>query len=167
MEVVAAAPRCQLLLIVLMAAMLLPGMKGSPLLVWRKIAKTIKLQGSIGKVTALTMYEGLSLPASSAAFTTVHFRDHSHSDWDNSSLCQVDVKLASTVAFGDFETVLEMSGEGTQMSFSEYFDAPPPPPTPPVQNVSLGDITTMQKKSRTSHNEKNCSFGDTDSHIAR
>ncbi|KAL6091141.1 hypothetical protein STEG23_028594, partial [Scotinomys teguina] len=49
MEVVAAAPRCQLLLIVLMAAMLLPGMKGSPLLVWRKIAKTIKLQGSIGK----------------------------------------------------------------------------------------------------------------------
>ncbi|KAL6067540.1 hypothetical protein STEG23_026325, partial [Scotinomys teguina] len=49
MEVVAAAPRCQLLLIVLMAAMLLPGMKGSPLLVWRKIVKTIKLQGSIGK----------------------------------------------------------------------------------------------------------------------
>ncbi|KAL6038099.1 hypothetical protein STEG23_001148 [Scotinomys teguina] len=32
-----------------MAAMLLPGMKGSLLLVWRKIAKTIKLQGSIGK----------------------------------------------------------------------------------------------------------------------
>ncbi|KAL6092536.1 hypothetical protein STEG23_027402 [Scotinomys teguina] len=50
MEVVAAAPRCQLLLIVLMAAMLLPEMKGSLLLVWRKIAKTIKLQGSIGKV---------------------------------------------------------------------------------------------------------------------
>ncbi|KAL6085192.1 hypothetical protein STEG23_002438 [Scotinomys teguina] len=49
MEVVAAVLRCQLLLIVLMAAMLLPGMKGSPLLVWRKIAKTIKLQGSIGK----------------------------------------------------------------------------------------------------------------------
>ncbi|KAL6085538.1 hypothetical protein STEG23_027148 [Scotinomys teguina] len=49
MEVVAAAPRCQLLLIVLMAAMLLPGMKGSPLLVWRKIVKTIKLQGSISK----------------------------------------------------------------------------------------------------------------------
>ncbi|KAL6068069.1 hypothetical protein STEG23_001422, partial [Scotinomys teguina] len=49
MEVVAAARRCQLLLIVLMAAMLLPGMKGSPLLVWRKIARTIKLQGSIGK----------------------------------------------------------------------------------------------------------------------
>ncbi|KAL6035026.1 hypothetical protein STEG23_011558 [Scotinomys teguina] len=49
MEVVAAAPRCQLLLIMLMAAMLLPGMKGSLLLVWRKIAKTIKLQGSIGK----------------------------------------------------------------------------------------------------------------------
>ncbi|KAL6087147.1 hypothetical protein STEG23_006373, partial [Scotinomys teguina] len=31
MEVKAAAPRCQLLLIVLMAARLLPGMKGSPL----------------------------------------------------------------------------------------------------------------------------------------
>ncbi|KAL6031368.1 hypothetical protein STEG23_007009 [Scotinomys teguina] len=49
MEVVAAAPRCQLLLIVLMAAMLLPGMKVSPLLVWRKITRTIKLQESIGK----------------------------------------------------------------------------------------------------------------------
>ncbi|KAL6038848.1 hypothetical protein STEG23_017075, partial [Scotinomys teguina] len=47
--VVAAAPRCQMLLIELMAAMLLPGMKGSPLLVRRKIARTIKLQGSIGK----------------------------------------------------------------------------------------------------------------------
>ncbi|KAL6055388.1 hypothetical protein STEG23_016968 [Scotinomys teguina] len=49
MEVVAAAPRCQLLLIVLMTAMLLPGMKVSPLLVWRKIASTIKLQENIGK----------------------------------------------------------------------------------------------------------------------
>ncbi|KAL6057356.1 hypothetical protein STEG23_019251 [Scotinomys teguina] len=45
----AAAPRCQLLLIVLMAAMLLLGMKGSPLLVARKIARAIKLQGSIVK----------------------------------------------------------------------------------------------------------------------
>ncbi|KAL6048495.1 hypothetical protein STEG23_023262 [Scotinomys teguina] len=49
MEVKAAAPRCQLLLIVLMAVMLLPGTKGSPLPVRRKIARTIKLQGSIGK----------------------------------------------------------------------------------------------------------------------
>ncbi|KAL6070477.1 hypothetical protein STEG23_006064 [Scotinomys teguina] len=47
--VVDAAPRCQLLLIVLMAVMLLLGMKGSALLVQRKIARTIKLQGSIGK----------------------------------------------------------------------------------------------------------------------
>ncbi|KAL6081359.1 hypothetical protein STEG23_011964, partial [Scotinomys teguina] len=51
MEVVAAAPRCQLLLIVLMAAMLLPGMKVSPLLIWRKIARTIELQENIGKDT--------------------------------------------------------------------------------------------------------------------
>ncbi|KAL6034798.1 hypothetical protein STEG23_001566, partial [Scotinomys teguina] len=50
MEVVAAAPRCQLLLIMLMTAMLLLGMKVSPLLVWRKIASTIKLQENIGKV---------------------------------------------------------------------------------------------------------------------
>ncbi|KAL6033427.1 hypothetical protein STEG23_026261 [Scotinomys teguina] len=50
MEVVPAAPRCQLLLIILMAAMLLPGMKGSPLLVRRKIARTIELQESISKV---------------------------------------------------------------------------------------------------------------------
>ncbi|KAL6034506.1 hypothetical protein STEG23_006477 [Scotinomys teguina] len=49
MEVVAAAPRCQLLLIMLMAAMLLPGMKVSPLLVRRKIARTIELQENIGK----------------------------------------------------------------------------------------------------------------------
>ncbi|KAL6057227.1 hypothetical protein STEG23_005689, partial [Scotinomys teguina] len=49
MEVVAAAPRCQLLLIMLMTVMLLPGMKVSPLLVWRKIASTIKLQENIGK----------------------------------------------------------------------------------------------------------------------
>ncbi|KAL6035036.1 hypothetical protein STEG23_037456 [Scotinomys teguina] len=49
MEVVAAALRCQLLLIVLMAAMLLPGMKGSPLLVQRTVTRTIELQESIGK----------------------------------------------------------------------------------------------------------------------
>ncbi|KAL6048022.1 hypothetical protein STEG23_036143, partial [Scotinomys teguina] len=49
MEVVAAALRCQLLLIMLMAAMLLPGMKVSPLLVWRKITRTIVLQETIGK----------------------------------------------------------------------------------------------------------------------
>ncbi|KAL6037162.1 hypothetical protein STEG23_023004 [Scotinomys teguina] len=49
MEVVTAAPRYQLLLILLMAAMLLLGMKGSPLLVRRKIARTIKLQESISK----------------------------------------------------------------------------------------------------------------------
>ncbi|KAL6045067.1 hypothetical protein STEG23_033691 [Scotinomys teguina] len=49
MEVVAAAPRCQLLLIVLMAAMLLPGMKGSPLLVQRTVTRTFELQESIGK----------------------------------------------------------------------------------------------------------------------
>ncbi|KAL6037298.1 hypothetical protein STEG23_032628 [Scotinomys teguina] len=49
MEVKATAPCCQLLLITLMAAMLLPGMKGSPLLVQRKIARTIELQESIGK----------------------------------------------------------------------------------------------------------------------
>ncbi|KAL6047857.1 hypothetical protein STEG23_038255 [Scotinomys teguina] len=44
MEVVAAVRRCQLLLIVLMAAMLLLAMKGSLLL-----ARTINLQGSISK----------------------------------------------------------------------------------------------------------------------
>ncbi|KAL6093189.1 hypothetical protein STEG23_008043 [Scotinomys teguina] len=49
MEVVAAALRCQLLLIVLMAVMLLPGMKGSPLLVQRAVTRTIELQESIGK----------------------------------------------------------------------------------------------------------------------
>ncbi|KAL6042551.1 hypothetical protein STEG23_023874 [Scotinomys teguina] len=49
MEVKATAPRCQLLLTVLMAAMLLPGMKVSPLLVQRTVTRTIKLQGSISK----------------------------------------------------------------------------------------------------------------------
>ncbi|KAL6077769.1 hypothetical protein STEG23_007923 [Scotinomys teguina] len=50
MEVVAAAPRYQLLLSVLMAVMLLPGMKGSPLLVQRTVTRTIVLQETIGKV---------------------------------------------------------------------------------------------------------------------
>ncbi|KAL6047642.1 hypothetical protein STEG23_005486 [Scotinomys teguina] len=49
MEVVAAAPRCQLLLIMLMAVMLLPGMKGSPLLVQRTVTRTFELQESIDK----------------------------------------------------------------------------------------------------------------------
>ncbi|KAL6088803.1 hypothetical protein STEG23_030688 [Scotinomys teguina] len=49
MEVVAAAPRCQLLLILLVTEMLLLRMKGSPLLVRRKIARIIELQESIGK----------------------------------------------------------------------------------------------------------------------
>ncbi|KAL6031797.1 hypothetical protein STEG23_022192, partial [Scotinomys teguina] len=48
MEVVDAAPRSQLLLIVLMAAMLLPGMKVSPLLVQRTVTRTI------GKASSLT-----------------------------------------------------------------------------------------------------------------
>ncbi|KAL6089588.1 hypothetical protein STEG23_038190 [Scotinomys teguina] len=47
MEVVAAAPRCQLLLIMLMAVMLLPGMKGSPLLIQRTVTRNFELQESI------------------------------------------------------------------------------------------------------------------------
>ncbi|KAL6034961.1 hypothetical protein STEG23_012076 [Scotinomys teguina] len=57
MEVVAAARRCQLLLIMLMAAMLLPGMKVSPLFVRRKITRTVELQESIGKETCLSSKE--------------------------------------------------------------------------------------------------------------
>ncbi|KAL6088719.1 hypothetical protein STEG23_000810 [Scotinomys teguina] len=53
MEVVAAAPRCQLLLIMLMAAML--GMKVSPVLVQRTVTRTIELQESIGKGTLLLL----------------------------------------------------------------------------------------------------------------
>ncbi|KAL6037898.1 hypothetical protein STEG23_003991, partial [Scotinomys teguina] len=49
MEVKAAAPRCQLLLIVLMAVMLLPGMEGSPLLIQRTVTRTFVLQETIGK----------------------------------------------------------------------------------------------------------------------
>ncbi|KAL6059658.1 hypothetical protein STEG23_037123 [Scotinomys teguina] len=50
MEVVAAAPRCQLLLILLMSAvMLLPGTNGSLLLVQRTVTGTIVLQETIGK----------------------------------------------------------------------------------------------------------------------
>ncbi|KAL6052899.1 hypothetical protein STEG23_015067 [Scotinomys teguina] len=47
MEVVAAALSCQLLLIVLMVVMLLPGMKVSLLLVQRTVTRTIELQESI------------------------------------------------------------------------------------------------------------------------
>ncbi|KAL6031736.1 hypothetical protein STEG23_016761 [Scotinomys teguina] len=50
MEVVAAAPRCQLLLILLMSVvMLLPGTNGSLLLVQRTVNRTIVLQETIGK----------------------------------------------------------------------------------------------------------------------
>ncbi|KAL6033226.1 hypothetical protein STEG23_000035 [Scotinomys teguina] len=52
MEVKAAAPRCQLLLILLMSAvMLLPGTNGSLLLVQRTLTRTFELQESIGKDT--------------------------------------------------------------------------------------------------------------------
>ncbi|KAL6071718.1 hypothetical protein STEG23_032959 [Scotinomys teguina] len=50
MEVKAAAPRCQLLLILLMSVvMLLPGTNGSLLLVQRTVTRTIVLQETIGK----------------------------------------------------------------------------------------------------------------------
>ncbi|KAL6063478.1 hypothetical protein STEG23_010777 [Scotinomys teguina] len=50
MEVKAAAPRCQLLLILLMSAvMLLPGTNGSLLLVQRTDTRTIVFQETIGK----------------------------------------------------------------------------------------------------------------------
>ncbi|KAL6077003.1 hypothetical protein STEG23_028786 [Scotinomys teguina] len=49
-EVVAAAPRCQLLLILVMSAvMLLPGTNSSLLLVQRTVTRTIMLQETIGK----------------------------------------------------------------------------------------------------------------------
>ncbi|KAL6051147.1 hypothetical protein STEG23_007175 [Scotinomys teguina] len=54
MEVKAAAPRCQLLLILLMSAvMLLPGTNGSLLLVQRTVTRTIVLQETIGKGLSL------------------------------------------------------------------------------------------------------------------
>ncbi|KAL6033408.1 hypothetical protein STEG23_023746 [Scotinomys teguina] len=50
MEMKAAAPRCQLLLILLMSAvMLLPGTNGSLLLVQRTVTRTIALQETISK----------------------------------------------------------------------------------------------------------------------
>ncbi|KAL6034709.1 hypothetical protein STEG23_001688, partial [Scotinomys teguina] len=50
MEVKAAAPRCQLLLILVMSAvMLLPGTNCSLLLVQRRVTRTIVLQETIGK----------------------------------------------------------------------------------------------------------------------
>ncbi|KAL6053020.1 hypothetical protein STEG23_023191 [Scotinomys teguina] len=49
MVVVAAAPSCQLLLIMLMAVILLPKMKDSPLLVQTTVTRTIVLQETISK----------------------------------------------------------------------------------------------------------------------
>ncbi|KAL6085433.1 hypothetical protein STEG23_031711 [Scotinomys teguina] len=50
MEVKAAVPHCQLLLIMLMSAvMLLPGTNGLLLLVQRTVTRTIVLQETIGK----------------------------------------------------------------------------------------------------------------------
>ncbi|KAL6093689.1 hypothetical protein STEG23_006615 [Scotinomys teguina] len=60
MEVKAAAPRCQLLLIVLMAVMLLPGMEGSPLLIQRTVTRTFVLQETIGKARAFATQAALN-----------------------------------------------------------------------------------------------------------
>ncbi|KAL6034338.1 hypothetical protein STEG23_034958 [Scotinomys teguina] len=73
MEVVAAAPRCQLLLIMLATAMLLPGLKVSPLLVRRKIIRTIELQENIGKVIQ-ALGEHLKLRQQVIATATVYFK---------------------------------------------------------------------------------------------
>ncbi|KAL6034789.1 hypothetical protein STEG23_001557, partial [Scotinomys teguina] len=57
MEVKAAAPRCQLLLILLMSAvMLLPGTNGSLLLVQRTVTRTIVLQETIGKALSKDVF---------------------------------------------------------------------------------------------------------------
>ncbi|KAL6036936.1 hypothetical protein STEG23_015248 [Scotinomys teguina] len=64
MEVVAAALRCQLLLILLMSSgMLLPGTNGSLLLVQRTVTRTIVLQETIGKerTMAFIVYDALDL----------------------------------------------------------------------------------------------------------
>ncbi|KAL6036847.1 hypothetical protein STEG23_035050 [Scotinomys teguina] len=61
MEVVAAAPRCQLLLIMLMASMLLPRMKGSPLLIQRTVTRTIVLQETIGQGSQDTVFTSIFL----------------------------------------------------------------------------------------------------------
>ncbi|KAL6032046.1 hypothetical protein STEG23_025199 [Scotinomys teguina] len=49
MEVKAAAPRYQLLLILVMSVVVLPGTNGSLLLVQRTVTRTIVLQETIGK----------------------------------------------------------------------------------------------------------------------
>ncbi|KAL6088941.1 hypothetical protein STEG23_016065, partial [Scotinomys teguina] len=82
MEVVAAAPRCQLLLIVLATAMLLLGMKVLPLLVRRKITRTIQFQESINKVgTEGSLYP--STPAKKDAKEVEHQRDTAVDIWED------------------------------------------------------------------------------------
>ncbi|KAL6042593.1 hypothetical protein STEG23_023916, partial [Scotinomys teguina] len=67
MEMKAAAPRCQLLLILLMSVvMLLPGTNCSLLLVQRTVTRTIVLQETIGK-------ESCSLVYGTGLLTLVHF----------------------------------------------------------------------------------------------
>ncbi|KAL6051863.1 hypothetical protein STEG23_000227 [Scotinomys teguina] len=75
MEVKATAPRCQLLLIVLMAAMLLLGMKVSLLLVQRKITRTIVLQESIDKGGGFFY----------GAHTSLNSAQYCHRSWDSFS----------------------------------------------------------------------------------
>ncbi|KAL6090494.1 hypothetical protein STEG23_023937 [Scotinomys teguina] len=77
MEVKAAAPRCQLLLILLMSAvMLLPGTKGSLLLVQRTVTRTIVLQETIGKGIK-HIHEDTTINASSLL---------------NDSICELDMQ---------------------------------------------------------------------------
>ncbi|KAL6038778.1 hypothetical protein STEG23_010301, partial [Scotinomys teguina] len=94
MEVVAAAPGCQLLLILLRAAMLLPRMKSSLLLVSRNIARTIELQESICKAGPLKTTRAVKLSK------TTHFEIEILDAHTRKQICIVD-KVTETSTIHD------------------------------------------------------------------
>ncbi|KAL6077797.1 hypothetical protein STEG23_026023, partial [Scotinomys teguina] len=82
MEMKAAAPRCQLLLILLMSVvMLLPGTNGSLLLVQRTVTRTIVLQENIGKGTPYSLLEFTSGKGKQALVLAVGARETVCIDW--------------------------------------------------------------------------------------
>ncbi|KAL6079879.1 hypothetical protein STEG23_008725, partial [Scotinomys teguina] len=110
----AAAPRCQLLLILLMSVvMLLPGTNGSLLLVQRTVTRTIVLQETIGKahVEAKISFQGDSVLLSTCATIPVNC------SWEFDSVCSG--RRASFLALHYLSyTIPEKSDLGTEQDVS-------------------------------------------------
>ncbi|KAL6032408.1 hypothetical protein STEG23_032248 [Scotinomys teguina] len=114
MEMKAAAPRCQLLLILLMSAvMLLPGTNGSLPLVQRTVTRTIVLQetiskGQFGKVCQGKWWgEEIAVKIFSSREEHLWFRETDHRGGKRKKKC---LQGTRTTTKSDFEIFKRMTG---------------------------------------------------------